>query len=69
MLSPSTRGSTNIKVALAWILSKAAITSPIIGATKISHLDDAVESLSITLSDEEIKRLEESYKPHAIRDR
>jgi aryl-alcohol dehydrogenase-like predicted oxidoreductase len=63
------RGSTNIKVALAWMLSKAVTTSPIIGATKISHLDDAVESLAMTLSDEEIKRLEEPYKPHPIRDR
>jgi aryl-alcohol dehydrogenase-like predicted oxidoreductase len=63
------RSASNIKVALAWVLSKAAITSPIIGATKLSHLDDAVESLVIKLSDEEIKRLEEPYKPHVVRDR
>jgi aryl-alcohol dehydrogenase-like predicted oxidoreductase len=63
------RSTSNIKVALAWVLSKAAITSPIIGATKLSHLDDALESLTIKLSDEEIKRLEEPYKPHVVRDR
>lgn len=63
------RDTSNIKMALAWILSKPVITAPIIGATKIAHLDDAVEALSIKLSEEEIKRLEEPYKPHVVRDR
>jgi len=63
------RDTSNIKVALAWILSKPVITAPIIGATKISHLDDAVEALNIKLTDDEIKRLEEPYKPHMVRDR
>jgi 1-deoxyxylulose-5-phosphate synthase len=63
------RGSANIKVALAWVLSKPVVTAPIIGATQLSHLDDAVDALTIKLSDEEIKQLEEPYKPHVVRDR
>jgi aryl-alcohol dehydrogenase-like predicted oxidoreductase len=63
------RSSTNIKVALAWVLSKSVVTAPIIGATKILHLDDAVEALNIKLTEDEIKQLEEPYKPHVVRDR
>ncbi len=63
------RGSTNIKVALAWLLTKTAVSAPIIGATQLNHLDDVVEALNIKLSDEEIKQLEEPYKPHVVRDR
>jgi aryl-alcohol dehydrogenase (NADP+) len=63
------RGSTNIKVALAWLLSKSVVTAPIIGATQLQHLDDAVEALNIQLTDEENKQLEEPYKPHVVRDR
>jgi aryl-alcohol dehydrogenase-like predicted oxidoreductase len=56
----------NAQVALAWMLTKPVITSPIIGASKPKHLEDAVAALSLKLSDEEIKALEEPYKPHAI---
>jgi len=63
------RGSTNIKVALAWVLSKPVVTAPIIGATQLSHLDDAADALNIRLSEEEIKQLEEPYKPHVVKDR
>jgi aryl-alcohol dehydrogenase-like predicted oxidoreductase len=63
------RGTPNMKVALAWLLSKPVVTAPIIGATQIAHLDDAVDALGIKLSDEEIKQLEEPYKPHVVRDR
>jgi len=52
------------QVALAWLLHKPAVTSPIVGATKPHHLDDAVAALSVKLSDEEIVRLEEPYQPH-----
>jgi aryl-alcohol dehydrogenase-like predicted oxidoreductase len=62
----SERGVPRAQVALAWMLSKPAITSPIIGATKPHHLDDAVAAVELQLSDEEIKRLEESYLPHAV---
>lgn len=54
------------QVALAWLLHKPAITSPIVGATKPHHLEDAVAALSVKLSDEEIARLEELYQPHPV---
>jgi 1-deoxyxylulose-5-phosphate synthase len=62
----SERGVGRAQVALAWMLTKPAITSPIIGATKPHHLDDAVAAVEFQLSDDEIKRLEEPYLPHAI---
>lgn len=52
------------QIALAWVLSKQYITSPLIGASKIKYLDEAVETLNIKLTDEEIKYLEEPYVPH-----
>ncbi|SEM49853.1 Predicted oxidoreductase [Terribacillus saccharophilus] len=55
-----------IHVALAWLLSKKTITAPIIGATKISHLEDAVGSLSVKLTAEETAFLEEAYIPHSV---
>ncbi|WP_322030919.1 aldo/keto reductase [Paraburkholderia sp. J76] len=54
------------QVALAWLLHKPGITSPIIGASKPKHLEDAVAALSLKLSDEEIKTLEAPYLPHVI---
>jgi aryl-alcohol dehydrogenase-like predicted oxidoreductase len=60
------RGVTGSQVALAWILSKPHISAPIIGATKMEHLDQAIAALDIKLSGEEIKRLEEPYKPHPV---
>jgi 1-deoxyxylulose-5-phosphate synthase len=63
------RGTSNIKAALAWLLGKSVVTAPIIGATQLNHLDDAVEALNIKLTDEESKQLEEPYKPHVVRDR
>jgi aryl-alcohol dehydrogenase-like predicted oxidoreductase len=58
------RGVEPAQVALAWMFQKPGITSPVIGATKAKHLDDAIGALSIKLSDEEIARLEEPYQPH-----
>jgi len=57
---------TPSQIALAWMLHKPEISSPIIGATKMSHLEEAVSSLQIKLTSEEIKYLEELYKPHAV---
>ena len=54
------------QVALAWMLAKPAVTSPIVGATKPHHLDDAVAALDVELTAEEIARLEEPYVPHTI---
>jgi len=60
------RGVPRIHVALAWLLHKAPVTAPIIGATKISHLEDAVGALLVKLTPEEIAHLEEPYVPHGI---
>ncbi len=60
------RGLSNTQVALAWILSKPVVTAPIIGASKPHHLDQALAALDVELSAEEIKKLEEPYKPHVI---
>ncbi len=60
------RGESNVKIALAWILSKPGITAPIIGASKPHHLEEALGALSIRLSPAEIKKLEEPYRPHEI---
>ena len=60
------RGVTGSQVALAWMLSKPHINSPIIGATKMDHLEQAIAALDIKLSEAEVKRLEEPYKPHPI---
>jgi len=60
------RGVSRAQIALAWLLKKEPVTAPIIGATKISHLEDAVGALSIQLTPEEISYLEEPYIPHPI---
>src|ERR1017187_4992076 len=60
------RGVPMAQVALAWLLSKPAITSPIVGATKLHHLEDAVAAVSLKLTAEEIKALEEPYVPHPV---
>ena len=60
------RGVPRAQVALAWLLSKPVVTSPIVGATKPHHLEDAVAALSLKLSPEEIAALEEPYTPHPV---
>jgi aryl-alcohol dehydrogenase-like predicted oxidoreductase len=60
------RGVSRAQVALAWMLSKPIISAPIVGATKMQHLDDAVAAVELTLSDDEIARLEEPYTPHPV---
>jgi aryl-alcohol dehydrogenase-like predicted oxidoreductase len=54
------------QVALAWVLQKQSVSAPIIGATKMHHLDDAVAAISIKLTSEEIVSLEEAYIPHPV---
>ena len=61
-------GVKAIQVALAWILAKPGITSPIIGAVKETYLEDAVATLDITLDDEDMQRLEEPYQPREVFD-
>ncbi|SFK96396.1 aldo/keto reductase [Geodermatophilus ruber] len=60
------RGVSRAQVALAWVLSKPVVTAPIVGVTKDAHLDDAVAALELHLGPEEIARLEEPYRPHAV---
>jgi aryl-alcohol dehydrogenase-like predicted oxidoreductase len=60
------RGLPRAQIAMAWLLGKAGITAPIIGATKPSHLSDAIASLDVMLSAEEVKRLESPYLPHQV---
>jgi len=62
------RGVPNMQVALAWVLKNPVITAPIIGTSKAGHLDDAVASLSLKLTDEEVAALEEPYKPKPVLD-
>jgi len=59
-------GVLRVHIALAWLLQKDSVTAPIIGATKIAHLEDAVGSLSVKLSKEDVAYLEEPYVPHRI---
>ena len=60
------RGIPRAQVALAWLLSKSVITAPIVGATRLQHIDDAVAALSVKLTPEEIAALEAPYVPHAV---
>lgn len=59
-------GVSHAQVALAWMLHKPGITAPIIGASKMPHLEEAVAALDVELSDEDITALEEPYEPHRV---
>lgn len=60
------RGVTRAQIALAWLLQKEPVVAPIVGATKVSHVVDAVSALSFRLSPEEVASLEEPYAPHRV---
>jgi aryl-alcohol dehydrogenase-like predicted oxidoreductase len=60
------RGVPPAQVALAWLLSRPAVTAPIVGATKLGHIADALAAVELTLSEEEVRRLEEPYLPHPV---
>jgi aryl-alcohol dehydrogenase-like predicted oxidoreductase len=60
------RGVSGAQIALAWLLHKPGVTAPIVGATRIGHLEDALAAEQLSLSEEEIKRLEEPYVPHPV---
>ena len=62
----SKRGVSNAQIALAWVLHQPGITAPIVGASKIEHLEDAAAALDIQLSEDELKALAEPYRPHRI---
>ena len=60
------RGVPNAQVALAWLLAQPGVTSPIVGASKPHHLEDAIAAVSLKLSEEEVKALKEPYTPHPV---
>jgi aryl-alcohol dehydrogenase-like predicted oxidoreductase len=60
------RGVPAAQIALAWLMHKPAVTAPIVGATKLAHLEDALAAEQLELTDDELRRLEERYLPHAI---
>jgi aryl-alcohol dehydrogenase-like predicted oxidoreductase len=61
------RGTEPAQIALAWLLSRPAVTAPIIGATKMSHLETAIQAVDLKLTDDEIKALESPYRPHPVK--
>ncbi len=63
----SARGIAPAEVALAWLLQQPGVTAPIVGATRLEHLESAVRALSLSLSEAEVKALEAPYRPHAVR--
>ena len=60
------RGVTAAQIALAWLLAQPGVTAPIVGTTKLDHLDDAVAALEVSLDDDERRFLEEPYVPHSV---
>ena len=60
------RGVPPAQVALAWLLSRPAVTAPIVGATRLGHITDALAAAQLTLTEEEVRRLEEPYLPHPV---
>ena len=60
------RGVTPTQIALAWLLAKPGVTAPIVGASKLPHLEEAVAAASLRLDDGELALLEAPYQPHAI---
>ncbi len=60
------RGVKNMQVALAWVLAQPGITSPIIGASRMQHLEEAVAALELRLDESELKSLAEPYEPHPV---
>ena len=60
------RDTTPAQIALAWLLGRAAVSAPIVGATKLRHLEDALAAVDLTLDANEIERLEAPYRPHRV---
>jgi 1-deoxyxylulose-5-phosphate synthase len=60
------RGLPPAQVALAWLLGRPGVTAPLVGATKLRHLEDAVAAVAVTLRGEEVARLEAPYRPHPV---
>ncbi|GAA2098590.1 aldo/keto reductase [Streptomyces albiaxialis] len=60
------RGLPPARIALAWLLGKPVVSAPIVGATKLAHLDDALAAVDVSLTEEEIAHLEAPYRPHPV---
>ena len=60
------RGVPTAQIALAWLLHKSGVTAPIVGATKLEHLEDAIAAEQLSLDADAVARLEEPYVPHAV---
>jgi 1-deoxyxylulose-5-phosphate synthase len=60
------RGVPPARIALAWLLGRPAVTAPIVGATRLAHLDDAIAALDLQLTGDEVARLEAPYRPHPV---
>ena len=60
------RGLPTAQIALAWLLAKPAVTAPIVGATRLRHLEDAIGAVDVALGDDEMARLEAPYRPHPV---
>jgi aryl-alcohol dehydrogenase (NADP+) len=60
------RGVPNAQIALTWVLAQPGITAPIVGASKMAHLEDAIAALDLKLDDAEMRPLAASYQPHPV---
>jgi aryl-alcohol dehydrogenase-like predicted oxidoreductase len=60
------RGLSPAQIALAWVLRQRAVSAPIVGATRLRHLEEAIAAVDVVLSDDEAARLEAPYRPHAV---
>jgi aryl-alcohol dehydrogenase-like predicted oxidoreductase len=63
----SARGDSPAQVAMAWLMSRPGVTAPIVGATKLSHLEAAIGAVGLELSDDEVARLEAPYRAHPVK--
>ncbi len=62
----ASRGVSRAQIALAWLLRNPVVAAPIVGATRVEHLEDAFAAVDVSLSDDEVERLESGYRPHSI---
>ncbi len=61
-----TMGVSNAQVSLAWLLQQPGVTAPVVGASKLDHLEELVKALSLKLGEEEMRELNETYRPHPV---
>jgi aryl-alcohol dehydrogenase-like predicted oxidoreductase len=59
-------GLSMAQIALAWLLGKPGVNAPIVGATKLRHLTEAIGAVGVTLSEDTVAQLEKPYRPHRV---